>query len=120
MQTRLGVADNTGAKEVMCIKVLGGSKRRFAFPGDVIVVSVKSALPTAKAKKGTIHTAVIVRSKKGINRSDGSKISFDDNAVVILKQKGASDPLGTRIFGPVPSELRDGYMKIVSLSGGVY
>ena len=119
MQTHLGVADNTGAKEVMCIKVLGGSKRRFAFPGDVIVVSVKSALPTAKAKKGSIHRAVIVRSVKGINRADGSKIAFDDNAVVILKQ-GVGDPLGTRIFGPVPSELRAEYMKIVSLSGGVY
>lgn len=121
MQTRLGVADNTGAKEVMCIKVLGGSKRRFASLGDVIVVSVKSAQPSGKVKPGSVHRAVIVRAVKGINRRDGSKISFDDNAVVILKQgKGVTDPLGTRIFGPVPMELKSNYMKIVSLSGGVY
>ena len=121
MQTRLGVADNTGAKEVMCIKVLGGSKRRFASLGDVIVVSVKSAQPTGKVKKGTVHRAVIVRSAKGMHRHDGSKISFDDNAVVILKPgKGVADPLGTRIFGPVPFELKANYMKIVSLSEGVY
>lgn len=121
MQTRLGVADNTGAKEVMCIKVLGGSKRRFASLGDVVVVSVKSAQSSGKVKPGSVHRAVIVRAVKGINRQDGSKISFDDNAVVILKQgKGVTDPLGTRIFGPVPMELKSNYMKIVSLSEGVY
>jgi len=124
VQTRLGVADNTGAKQVMCIKVLGGSKRRFASLGDVIVVSVKSAQPTGKVKKGSMHRAVIVRSAKGIQRCDGSKISFDDNAVVILKGenkiKDTTEPLGTRIFGPVPSELKARYMKIVSLSEGVY
>jgi large subunit ribosomal protein L14 len=121
MQTRLGVADNTGAKEVMCIKVLGGSKRRFASMGDIIVVSVKSAQPTGKVKKGTIHRAVIVRVAKGVHRRDGSKISFDDNAVVILKSaQGSTEPLGTRIFGAVAYELKEKFMKIVSLAEGVY
>lgn len=117
MQTRLKVADNTGAREVMCIKVLGGSKRKFASPGDVIVVSIKEAIPKGKVKKGSVHRAVIVRSAKGIQRADGSKISFDDNAVVLLKQ---NEPIGTRIFGPVPRELRKSYMKIVSLAPEVY
>ena len=117
MQTRLRVADNAGAREVMCIKVLGGSKRRFAYPGDVIVVSVKDAIPRGKVKKGSVHRAVIVRSKKGIQRKDGSKIRFDENAVVLLKN---NEPVGTRIFGPVPRELRRGYMKIVSLAPEVY
>lgn len=117
MQTRLKVADNAGAREVMCIKVLGGSKRRFAYPGDVIVVSVKDAIPRGKVKKGSVHRAVIVRSTKGIQRKDGSKICFDENAVVLLKN---NEPVGTRIFGPVPRELRRGYMKIVSLAPEVY
>jgi large subunit ribosomal protein L14 len=117
MQTLLKVADNAGAREVMCIKVLGGSKRRFAYPGDVIVVSVKDAIPRGKVKKGSVHRAVIVRSKKGIQRKDGSKIRFDENAVVLLKN---NEPVGTRIFGPVPRELRRGYMKIVSLAPEVY
>lgn len=117
MQTRLNVADNTGARQVMCIKVLGGAKRRFAYPGDVIVVSIKEATSKSKVKKGSVQRAVIVRSKKGIQRPDGSKISFDDNAVVLLKQ---SDPIGTRIFGPVPRELRASYMKVVSLAPEVY
>jgi large subunit ribosomal protein L14 len=117
MQTRLKVADNTGAKEVMCIKVLGGSKRKFAGPGDVIVVSIKDAIPRGKVKKGTVHKAVIVRTKKGIQRSDGSKIFFDDNAAVLVKQ---TEPLGTRIFGPVPRELRKNFLKIVSLAPEVY
>lgn len=117
MQTRLKVADNAGAKEVMCIKVLGGSKRKFASAGDVIVVSIKDAIPKGKVKKGSVCRAVIVRTKTGIQRKDGSKISFDDNAVVLLKQ---NDPIGTRIFGPVPRELRRQYMKIVSLASEVY
>jgi large subunit ribosomal protein L14 len=117
MQTRLKVADNAGAREVMCIKVLGGSQRKFAYPGDVIVVSIKSAIPKGKVKKGSVHRAVIVRSVKGIQRKDGSKISFDENAVVLLKQ---NEPIGTRIFGAVPRELRHNYMKIVSLAPEVY
>jgi large subunit ribosomal protein L14 len=118
MQTRLKVADNTGAKEVMCIKVLGGSHRRFAYTGDVIVVSIKEASPTSKVKKGTVQKAVIVRTKKGIQRRDGSKITFDDNAVVLLKP--TKEPIGTRIFGPVPRELGSSYSKIVSLAPEVY
>ena len=117
MQTILNVADNTGARKVMCIKVLGGSQRRFAYPGDVIVVSIRDASPKPKVKKGSVQKAVIVRSVKGIQRQDGSKIAFDDNAVVLLKQ---NEPIGTRIFGPVPRELRQSYMKIVSLAPEVY
>lgn len=117
MQTCLKVADNAGAKKVMCIKVLGGAKRRVAYPGDVIVVSVKEAIPGGKVKKGSVHKALIVRCVKGIQRKDGSKIAFDENAAILLKQK---EPLGTRIFGPVPRELRKDFMKVVSLAPGVY
>ena len=115
MQTNLDVADNSGARRVMCIKVLGGSKRRYATVGDIIVVSVKSALPNAGVKKGEVCKAVVVRTKKEIKRKDGSFIRFDENAAVILNNQG--EPRGTRIFGPVARELRDsGYMKIVSLA----
>lgn len=117
MQTVLGVADNTGAKKVQCIKVLGGSKRRWASIGDVIVVSVKEAIPKSKVAKGSVQKAVIVRTVKGLNRADGSKIQFDTNDVVLLKQ---GEPIGTRIFGPMPRELRGSYMKIVSLAPEVY
>ena len=113
--TRLNVADNTGAKEIMCIKVLGGSKRRYASVGDVIVASVKKAIPTSKVKKGTVVKAVIVRTRKEIQRENGSLIRFDDNAAVILDAK--KEPIGTRIFGPVSREVRyAGFMKIVSLA----
>ena len=113
--TRLNVADNTGAKEIMCIKVLGGSKRRYARVGDVIVASVKKATPTAKVKKGKVVKAVIVRTAKEIHRENGSLIRFDDNAAVILDDK--REPIGTRIFGPVAREVRySGFMKIVSLA----
>ncbi len=115
MQTRLSVADNTGALEVQCIKVLGGSHIRTASVGDIIVVSIKSSIPKAKAKKGTVHKAVIVRTKKAIVRADGSTIRFDCNAVVIINKE--NEPLGTRIFGPVPRELRSkNFMKIISLA----
>jgi len=110
----LTVADNTGAKEVLCIRVLGGSKRRYASVGDKIVVSVKSALPSGEAKKGTVSRAVVVRTTKEIRRADGSYIRFDDNAVVLLTN--TDEVRGTRIFGPVARELRDKYMKIVSLA----
>jgi len=110
----LTVADNTGAKEVLCIRVLGGSKKRYASVGDKIVVSVKSALPSGEAKKGTVSKAVVVRTKKEIRRADGSYIRFDDNAVVLLNNQ--DEVRGTRIFGPVARELRDKYMKIVSLA----
>lgn len=113
-ESRLTVADNTGAKEVLCIRVLGGSKRRYASVGDKIVVSVKSALPSGEAKKGTVSKAVVVRTKKEIRRADGSYIRFDDNAVVLLTN--TDEVRGTRIFGPVARELRDKYMKIVSLA----
>lgn len=114
-QTRLKVADNTGAKELMCIRCLGGSFRKTANIGDVIVASVKSAAPGGMVKKGDVVKAVVVRSKKGIKRSDGSYIRFDDNAAVIIKED--KTPRGTRIFGPVARELRDrDYMKIVSLA----
>jgi large subunit ribosomal protein L14 len=113
-ETRLTVADNSGAKEVLCIRVLGGSKKRYATVGDKIVVSVKSALPSGEAKKGTVSKAVVVRTKKEIRRSDGSYIRFDDNAVVLLTN--ADEVRGTRIFGPVARELREKYMKIVSLA----
>jgi len=113
--TRLNVADNTGAKEIMCIKVLGGSKRRYASVGDVIVASVKKAVPTGKVKKGQVVKAVVVRTAKEIQRENGSLIRFDDNAAVILDAKQA--PIGTRIFGPIAREVRySGFMKIVSLA----
>jgi large subunit ribosomal protein L14 len=113
--TRLNVADNTGAKEIMCIKVLGGSKRRYARVGDVIFASVKKATPTAKVKKGKVVKAVIVRTAKENQRENGSLIRFDDNAAVILDDK--REPIGTRIFGPVAREVRyAGFMKIVSLA----
>jgi len=110
----LSVADNSGAKEVLCIRVLGGSKKRYATVGDKIVVSVKSALPSGEAKKGTVSKAVVVRTTKEIRRADGSYIRFDDNAVVLLNN--VNEVRGTRIFGPVARELRDKYMKIVSLA----
>jgi large subunit ribosomal protein L14 len=113
-ESRLTVADNSGAKEVLCIRVLGGSKKRYATVGDKIVVSVKSALPSGEAKKGTVSKAVIVRTTKEIRRPDGSYIRFDDNAVVLLNN--LNEVRGTRIFGPVARELRDKYMKIVSLA----
>ena len=114
-ESRLRVADNSGAKEVLCIRVLGGSKRRYASIGDQIVVSVKDSSPGGNVKKGTVSKAVIVRTKKEIRRKDGSYIRFDDNAVVLLN--AAEEPRGTRIFGPVARELRDrDYMKIVSLA----
>ena len=114
-ESRLAVADNSGAKEVLCIRVLGGTKRRYASVGDKIVVSVKSALPSGNIKKGTVTKAVVVRVKKEIRRPDGSYIRFDDNAVVLLNT--TDEMRGTRIFGPVSRELRDKqYMKIVSLA----
>jgi len=116
MQSNLDVADNSGAKRVQCIKVLGGSKRRFASVGDVIVVSIKEAAPRAKVKKGDVHRAVIVRTAKDINRPDGSTIRFDGNAAVLIN-KNNREPIGTRIFGPVVRELRAaGHMKIISLA----
>lgn len=115
MQTYLNVADNSGAKRVQCIKVLGGSKRKYAGVGDVIVVAVKDALPGAPVKKGNVERAVIVRTKKEYRRVDGTYIRFDDNACVIID--AAQNPKGKRIFGPVARELRDeDYMKIVSLA----
>ena len=115
MQTTLQSADNSGAKKLMCIKVLGGSHRRFATIGDVIKVAIKDAMPKGKVKKGEVYNAVIVRTKKGIRRSDGSAIRFDSNAVVLLDNK--LEPLGTRIFGPVTRELRAlTFMKIISLA----
>ena len=115
VQTELKVADNTGAKIVECIKVLGGSKRRYASIGDSIVVSIKEAIPNGKVKKGTVHRAVIVRTRKAIYRNDGSNLKFDNNEVVITDEKG--EPMGTRIFGPVTRELRSkGQTKIISLA----
>ena len=115
VQTELLVADNTGAKRIECIKVLGGSKRRYASIGDTIVVSIKEAIPRGKVKKGSVCKAVIVRTKQGIFRNDGSKVKFDNNAAVLTEEKG--EPLGTRIFGPVTRELRSkGQMKIISLA----
>ncbi len=113
-ESRLTVADNSGAKEVLCIRVLGGTRKRYATIGDRIVVTVKSALPSTDMKKGTVTKAVVVRTKKEIRRADGSYIRFDENACVLLNQAG--EMRGTRIFGPVARELRDGYMKIVSLA----
>ena len=115
MQTRLNVADNSGAKEVQCIKVLGGSKRRFASIGDIIVVSIKEALPNAKVKKGEVAKAVVVRTIHKLRRADGSYIRFDDNSAVLIN--AAKEPIGTRIFGPVARELRaKQFVKIVSLA----
>ena len=114
-QTRLKVADNSGAKEVMCIKVLGGSKRRYASLGDIIVVTVKEAIPRSKVKKGDVCMAVVVRTKRTHKRNDGSSIRFDENSAVILNTQ--KEPVGTRIFGPVARELRaKNFMKIVSLA----
>ena len=114
-ESRLSVADNSGAKEVLCIRVLGGTKRRYASVGDKIVVAVKSAMPNGAVKKGSVAKAVVVRTKKEVRRPDGSYIRFDDNACVILNQAG--EMRGTRIFGPVARELRENnYMKIVSLA----
>jgi large subunit ribosomal protein L14 len=114
-ESRLNVADNSGAKEVLCIRVLGGTKKRYASVGDTIVVSVKSALPSGNIKKGTVAKAVVVRTKKEIKRPDGSYIRFDDNAVVLLNNQG--EMRGTRIFGPVARELREKqFMKIISLA----
>jgi large subunit ribosomal protein L14 len=115
MQTNLEVADNSGARRVQCIKVLGGSKRKYATVGDVIVVSVKDAIPRGKVKKGDVHQAVIVRTAKEIRRTDGSSIRFDRNAAVLINKQG--EPIGTRIFGPVTRELRGKkFMKIISLA----
>lgn len=113
-ESRLLVADNSGAKEVLCIRVLGGTRKRYASLGDKIVVTVKSAVPSGEVKKGTVSKAVIVRTKKEVRRQDGSYIRFDDNAVVLLNN--VDEMRGTRIFGPVARELRDKYMKIVSLA----
>ncbi|UCF63150.1 MAG: 50S ribosomal protein L14 [bacterium] len=113
--SKLNVADNSGAKKVMCIRVLGGSERRYASVGDIIVVSVKNAIPNAPVKKGEVSRAVVVRTKKEIRRPDGSYIRFDENAAVLLNEQG--EPRGTRIFGPVARELRDrDFMKIISLA----
>lgn len=117
-ESYLNVADNSGARTVMCFKVLGGSHRRYASVGDVIVVAIKDALPTSKVKKGTVAKAVVVRTRKEIRRADGTYIRFDDNAAVLLNNN--LEPIGTRIFGPVAREMRvpskDGYMKIISLA----
>ena len=115
MQSNLDVADNSGARRVMCIKVLGGSKRKYASVGDVIVVSVKEAIPRGRVKKGDVLQAIVVRTSQGIKRKDGSVIRFDKNAAVIVNKQ--SEPIGTRIFGPVPRELRaKNHMKIISLA----
>ncbi|VFQ43447.1 50S ribosomal protein L14 [Desulfoluna butyratoxydans] len=114
-ETRLTVADNSGAKELYCIKILGGSKKRYAGVGDIIVVSVKEAIPNAKVKKGDVMKAVIVRTKKAIKRADGSYIRFDENSAVLVNQ--SQEPIGTRIFGPVARELRaKRFMRIISLA----
>ncbi len=115
MQTTLDVADNSGARRVQCIKVLGGSKRRYANVGDVIKVSVKEAIPRGRVKKGDVYSAVVVRTRKGVRRADGSLIRFDSNAAVLLNNQ--LQPIGTRIFGPVTRELRtENFMKIISLA----
>lgn len=113
-ESRLSVADNSGAKEVLCIRVLGGTKKKYATIGDKVVVSVKSAIPSGEVKKGSVSKAVVVRTKKEVRRKDGSYIRFDDNAVVLLNNAG--EIRGTRIFGPVAKELREEFMKIVSLA----
>ena len=115
VQTELNVADNTGARIVECIKVIGGSKRRYASIGDIIVVAVKEAIPDGKVKKGTVHKAIVVRTKYSVSRNDGSKVKFDNNAAVLVDDAG--EPIGTRIFGPVTRELRSkGQTKIISLA----
>jgi large subunit ribosomal protein L14 len=115
VETRLKAADNSGAKVLYCIKVLGGSRRRYATVGDIIVVSVKEAIPNAKVKKGDVHKAVVVRTRKEVRRPDGSYIRFDENSAVLINQ--AREPIGTRIFGPVARELRaKRFMKIISLA----
>jgi len=115
MQSFLNVADNSGAKTVFCIKVLGGSKRKYASLGDIIVVSIREALPASKVKKGDVHRAVVVRTKKEVRRSDGSYIKFDNNSAVLINTQ--REPIGTRIFGPVARELRArNFMKIISLA----
>jgi large subunit ribosomal protein L14 len=115
VETLLDVADNSGAKKVLCFRILGGSKRRSASVGDIIVVSIKEAVPESKVKKGDVHRAVIVRTKKEVRRPDGSYIRFDNNAAVIINE--AREPIGTRIFGPIARELRGkNFMKIVSLA----
>lgn len=115
MQTRLEVADNSGAKKIQCIKVLGGSHRRYAHIGDIIKISVKDAIPRGRVKKGDVYNAVVVRTKKGVRRPDGSVIRFDTNAAVLLNNQ--MQPIGTRIFGPVTRELRtEQFMKIISLA----
>ena len=115
MQSMLNIADNSGARSVMCIKVLGGSKRRYANVGDIIKVAVREAIPTGKVKKGQVVNALVVRTKKGVRRKDGSLIKFDENAAVLLNPQNA--PIGTRVFGPVTRELRSGnFMKILSLA----
>ena len=114
-ETRLRVADNTGAKEILCFKVLGGSRRKYASIGDQIVITVKKALPGGMVKKGEVHRAVVVRTKKEVSRKDCSRIRFDENAAVLLNSAG--EPRGTRIFGPVARELRDsGFMRIISMA----
>ena len=114
-ESRLNVADNTGAKQVLCIKVLGGSRKRYARLGDVIVITIKKAIPNSNLKKGEVHKAVVVRTKKELKRKDGSYIRFDDNAAVIINEQ--NEPIGTRVFGPVARELRDKqFMKILSLA----
>jgi len=115
MQTRLSVVDNSGAREAMCIKVLGSSKRRYAHIGDIIKVAVKAVIPNGKIKKGEVFLGLVVRTKEGVRRSDGSRIRFDDNAIVLLNNQ--KQPLGTRVFGPVTRELRnEKFMKVVSLA----
>ena len=114
-ETRLNVADNTGAKQVLCIKVLGGSRKRYARLGDIVVITIKKAIPNSNLKKGEVHRAVVVRTKKELKRKDGSYIRFDDNAVVIINDQ--KEPTGTRVFGPVARELREKqFMKILSLA----
>ena len=114
MQSMLDVADNSGARRVMCIKVLGDSNRRYAGIGDIIKITIKEAIPHSKVKKGEVFSAVVVRTKKGVRRSDGSLIRFDGNAVVLLNNQ--TQPIGTRIFGPVTRELRARFMRIISLA----
>jgi large subunit ribosomal protein L14 len=114
VESRLKVADNSGAREVLCIKVLGGTRRRYARIGDIIVVTVKEAIPGGTVKKSDVRRAVVVRTRKELNRADGSSVRFDDNAAVILDEQG--QPVATRIFGPVGRELRQKFMKIVSLA----
>jgi large subunit ribosomal protein L14 len=114
-QTRMAVADNSGAKELFCIKVLGGTRRKYASVGDVVIVSVKEAIPNSKVKKGEVHKAVVVRTQRAVRRPDGSYIRFDDNSAVLINNQ--MEPIGTRIFGPVARELRaKKFMKIVSLA----